>query len=73
MRRAWQVYGCWVMLAGLVGAGWGQYRGIRYDTVIWAAPIEGGILFAVPAAVVGLLPVGIALLVVALRSGQSRG
>jgi len=72
MTRAWQVYSGWVVLAAAVGASWGLYRGIKYDTVVWAAPAEGSLLFGLPAALLGLLPAGLANLAVALRH-RARG
>ena len=58
MRTVWTGYAVWVWVWLMSGASFGFVRGLDYLPTLWAAPIEGAVLFAVPAALVGLLGVG---------------
>lgn len=55
----------WRILAVVAGIGtaggavWGFVRGLDYLPTLPVAVVEGGVLFGVPSAVVGLLAVGI--------------
>jgi hypothetical protein len=47
-----RVTGVLVVLVCLVGGAWGFERGLSYPPTLWAAVIEGGVIFAF----LGLLP-----------------
>ena len=66
MRQTWLLYGGWVALVGVIGAAWGFVRGLSYLPTLWAAPLEGSLLFAGPAAVAGLPVVGLTLLALSM-------
>ena len=54
----WRIFAL-VTLAGVIGGGiFGFVRGLHYLPTLWFAVIEGGILFGVPAVLIGLLTTG---------------
>lgn len=59
MNVVWRTYLLWVLAVGVTGAVWGFVRGLSYLPTLWAAPIEGGLLFGIPAALLGLAVVGL--------------
>jgi len=55
----WRLLSVWVAVAGGAGAVWGGIRGTQYWPTFPAALVEGCLLFAVPAVIVGLLALGV--------------
>ena len=55
----WRLLVIVVLLGGLSGAVFGFVRGLSYVRTLPFAVIEGGILFGVPALLLGLLLVGL--------------
>jgi hypothetical protein len=66
----------WSGLAGLAGGIWGFVRGLQGgDTLIMqvVAPVEGAVIFAVPATFVGLVVLGLWYAVSLIARGASGG
>lgn len=59
IRTPWALYGVWVVAVTVAGVVFGAARGLDYLPTLPFALIEGGIVFGVPGAVIGLLMVGL--------------
>lgn len=58
IRTPWRLFCGWLLLATSAGVVWGFVRGLHYLPTLPFALIEGGIIFAVPASLSGLIVVG---------------